>query len=327
MIAVAATTANDLRPCFSSTGPDVELAAPGTGINSTLLGGGYGTKNGTSMASPHVAGTAGLVIAAGVVDTNGNGIVDEVRDILTSTAEDLGPSGRDSSFGFGLVDAVAAVAAVGPPDPAVHVTLTTDKSTYIIETDTTLTATAVVADELGAAIGGLDSSAFVTVLDGVGVPAVFTETATPGTYTASGDLPAEGAYTLEVTVTSGLLVGTDSATFTVATAPPPGATATVASIEYSTSGGKNRDKHLDIKLTVVDGSDPVSGAVVSIRLDLNGSPYVSGTGTTGTSGQVTFVASNTPGGCYTTTVLDVVAAGLTWDGVIPVAVPSDPLCK
>ena len=99
VIAVGATTAGDARPCFSSTGPDVELAAPGVAINSTLLGGGYGEKNGTSMASPHVAGVAALVIAAGVTDAA------QVRQILTTTAEDLGDPGRDSSFGFGLVDA------------------------------------------------------------------------------------------------------------------------------------------------------------------------------------------------------------------------------
>ena len=58
VIATAATTASDARAGFSSTCPEVELAAPGDQINSTLPDGGYGLLSGTSMASPHVAGSA-----------------------------------------------------------------------------------------------------------------------------------------------------------------------------------------------------------------------------------------------------------------------------
>ena len=118
VIAVAATDQSDSRARFSSTGLDVELAAPGVKINSTLLGGGYGTASGTSMASPHVAGTAALVIASGVTDTSGNGFVnDEVRQRLIDTAYDLGVTGRDTKYGYGLVDAEAAVLGTIPPPP------------------------------------------------------------------------------------------------------------------------------------------------------------------------------------------------------------------
>lgn len=114
VIAVAATDQNDTRPCFSSTGPDVELAAPGVKINSTKLGGGYVEFNGTSMASPHVAGTAALVIAAGIADSNADGkINDEIRKRLQETADDLGSTGKDNQYGYGLVDADEA--AILPP--------------------------------------------------------------------------------------------------------------------------------------------------------------------------------------------------------------------
>jgi subtilisin len=110
VIGVASTTTSDTRSSFSSTGPDVELAAPGSGIYSTVLGGGYGWKSGTSMAAPHVAGTAALVIASGIIDLDGDGRVnDETRWVLQAAAEDLGLEGRDDDFGYGLIDAVAAV--------------------------------------------------------------------------------------------------------------------------------------------------------------------------------------------------------------------------
>ena len=116
VVAVAATDQNDNRARFSSTGDQVELAAPGVDINSTKLGGGYIEFDGTSMASPHVAGAAALVIAAGITDTSGNGLInDEVRQALNNTATDLGDTGRDSLYGFGLVNVAAAVATVAPP--------------------------------------------------------------------------------------------------------------------------------------------------------------------------------------------------------------------
>lgn len=109
VIAVAATDSNNVRASFSSTGPDVELAAPGVGVYSTYLGG-YTSLSGTSMACPHVAGTAALVLAANPSFTNEN-----VRAKLANTATDLGTSGRDTFYGFGLVNAQAA-AAVSVPD-------------------------------------------------------------------------------------------------------------------------------------------------------------------------------------------------------------------
>lgn len=123
VIAVGATDENDERAVWvggaSSTGPDLELAAPGDKINSTLLGGGYGTKSGTSMSCPHVTGTAALVFSLLDIDPSddldGDGVWDanEVRKKLQDTAEDLGAAGRDTYYGYGLVDAEAA--ATPPP--------------------------------------------------------------------------------------------------------------------------------------------------------------------------------------------------------------------
>ncbi|MDP2859737.1 MAG: S8 family serine peptidase [Bacillota bacterium] len=108
VIAVAATDSSKQRAIFSSTGLAVELAAPGVSIYSTVPGG-YAYYNGTSMASPHVAGTVALIIKSGVTSKDG------IRQRLQATADDLGSAGRDPLYGFGLVDADEAAPATGSP--------------------------------------------------------------------------------------------------------------------------------------------------------------------------------------------------------------------
>lgn len=109
VIAVTGTDASDMKAYFSPIGPEVELAAPGLSILSTVAGGVYDVLNGTSQASPHVAGVAALFYSMGILDENGNGSInDEVREMLQMTAIDLGDPGPDDIFGYGLVDAAAA---------------------------------------------------------------------------------------------------------------------------------------------------------------------------------------------------------------------------
>jgi len=110
VIAVSASDSNDNRASFSSNGPEVELIAPGVSINSTVLNNNYGTKSGTSMASPHVAGVAALVWGADTSLKNTN-----IRTILQDTAQNLGISPNHQ--GYGLVRADLAVRAVGDVDP------------------------------------------------------------------------------------------------------------------------------------------------------------------------------------------------------------------
>lgn len=101
VMAVAATDQNDKRASFSSTGPAVEISAPGVGILSTTPNNNYASYNGTSMASPHVAAVAALVWQAKPDLTNV-----ELRQLLNETAKDLGIA---TQYGNGLVQAAVAI--------------------------------------------------------------------------------------------------------------------------------------------------------------------------------------------------------------------------
>jgi subtilisin len=324
VVAVAATNQSDARACFSSTGSAVELSAPGVSINSTKMGGGYVVYSGTSMASPHVAGVAALL--RNTVDSPSNL---EIRSLLASTAQDLGAAGRDALYGFGLVNAAAAVAALSSspvtPAPAVKVVLTTDKTSYASGTDIHATLTAVVTNEYGESISSLN--AFVTKLDSTEAVVDFTETASAGTYTGTLSLSGvdPGAHSVAVTVTDTRSIsGTSSASFSMQAASSANSVS-VESIAYATTGGKKNDKHLNITVQASENDgNGVSGASVSIELSRDGTPIASATGTTGSTGAVTFTYNNAPSGTYTTRVTDVAAAGMQWDGNTPTNVFNKP---
>ena len=106
VLAVGATTPYGTRGSFSEYGSFVDVAAPGVDILSTMWDNTYDYASGTSMASPFVAGLASLV-------WSGNPALsaDQVAQIIAGTATDLGPAGRDDEFGWGLINARAAVSA------------------------------------------------------------------------------------------------------------------------------------------------------------------------------------------------------------------------
>lgn len=119
VIGVGATYPSDAIWSASSRGPapsgsgfpldgrKPDLTAPGKAIRSSLPGGTYGIWEGTSMATPHVAGTVALLLQA-----HPGASYDAVKTALLSSSVDLGAVGYDDAFGYGRLDALGAVCAL-----------------------------------------------------------------------------------------------------------------------------------------------------------------------------------------------------------------------
>ncbi len=131
VIAVGAVDRNKQRAFYSNFGPgsiswspggDTRVDADGNGFVDGIFQQTYpalaqqqliftqftfGAKQGTSMASPHVAAVVALLVSQGISDPA------MVRAALVATAEDLGPPGFDNNFGHGLVRPVAALRGLG----------------------------------------------------------------------------------------------------------------------------------------------------------------------------------------------------------------------
>jgi subtilisin family serine protease len=106
VIAVTAVDKDDLVYDQANRGDHIALAAPGVGILAPVPGNSYDITSGTSLAAAHVSGLAALLLSRQPDLT-----ADEVSDILSSSAADLGEPGLDAVFGAGLPDAVTALNA------------------------------------------------------------------------------------------------------------------------------------------------------------------------------------------------------------------------
>ncbi|MFJ6793338.1 S8 family peptidase [Streptomyces sp. NPDC091268] len=119
VVTVAANGTGVTKASFSNYGQGViDVAAPGSNVYSTAPGGGYSTKSGTSMATPHVVGVAALIASANPGITPA-----QIRDKLAVQANDVacpsdsrctGTTANNGFFGEGQVDALKAVGATPP---------------------------------------------------------------------------------------------------------------------------------------------------------------------------------------------------------------------
>jgi filamentous hemagglutinin family protein len=107
VIAVTATDSEDRLFRQANRGPHVAVAAPGVEILAPAPEASYQLSTGTSIATAHVSGVVALMLERDATLTP-----EQVRQILESTAADLGPKGRDPQFGWGLVNPQKALTAV-----------------------------------------------------------------------------------------------------------------------------------------------------------------------------------------------------------------------
>ncbi|TVP48752.1 MAG: hypothetical protein EA350_02800 [Gemmatimonadales bacterium] len=118
-MAVGSTGWGDTRASYSNFGPQVEVSAPGGDLSdsqphSFILSswhtgdGAYAYAAGTSMATPQVAGLAGLLRATGMTSAS------QIRERIRSTADDLGPEGWDPEYGDGRINVYRALTGIDP---------------------------------------------------------------------------------------------------------------------------------------------------------------------------------------------------------------------
>lgn len=297
---------------FSNYGNDVDITAPGVAIYSTLLGGGYASWNGTSMATPHVAGAAALYISQNLFTLDKTGAESAVRTALIGSGETIALSGDTDGITEPLVDAGALLGPVTPPTPAILMSVSSDKTSYL-SSDTRALLTVTVQDEYGTAVTGLSSSNFdLGAFEGNRV----SFSSNSGGYTIELDISAfsdDTDYPITVVATNGTLSDSDGVTIRKASAK----TIYISAITY-----EKVFKNLRGYVTVSDLSNvPVSGATVNLTLKRDDQDYKNFSLVTAANGVADFRVGNARTGFYTITILSVTSPGATYD---PLLNASDP---
>ncbi len=209
VIAVAATDNNDALASFSNYGPTtVHLGAPGVSVLSTIIGGNYDYFSGTSMATPHVSGSAALVLSLCALDTAG------VKSNLLNNVDPI-PSLNGLTITGGRLNvnkAIRACSAPATPDFSISASPASQTVTQGINASYTVSVTA---------SGGFTAAVTFSVS---GLPAGATASFNPTSVTGSGNstltvttgssTPA-GTYTLTIAGTSGSLQHTTTVTLVV----------------------------------------------------------------------------------------------------------------
>lgn len=214
VIAVAATDFSDKRASFSATGSTVEVSAPGVNIQSTYLNNGYAAMSGTSMAAPYAAGNLALIKQANPTLT-----ASELRTKLKESVVDLGTTGRDAWFGYGLIQAPKSGGTTVISQPVIQqikTTVFTNKYTYLAGESVYITIKA--ADSAGKVLAGASVKATIT-------PPKGTALISKGITGVNGDVTfimatkrttVKGTYKVSVETTmSGYLGSTASTTFMI----------------------------------------------------------------------------------------------------------------
>jgi subtilisin family serine protease len=131
-IAVGAIDADLKRTYFSQEGGNLDFVAPGFDIRSTFPGSEYRRAHGTSFATPWVAGVVALMIAkhrkyGGRTPINN---VEDIRQHLSKTSIDLGDAGKDTKYGFGIIDVRKAIGLIDRKCPVPKRVVTATRPFY-----------------------------------------------------------------------------------------------------------------------------------------------------------------------------------------------------
>ena len=226
ILAVAASDQADNRASFSNYGAaSVDLAAPGVGIYSTVPGAGYGSKNGTSMATPHAAGAAAMLFAHVPALS-----VDEAKAALLAGVDVL-PQWNGIVASGGRLNVYRALLEVLPgTSPTATLTLPLAGSSYTAPAAISLAATA--SDD--GVVAKVDFYANGTLIG--------TDTSSPYAATWSG--VAAGSYSLTAVATDDTGRTGTSAPVPVTVTPPSGESAAAVFIGVdATSQGNWRGKY------------------------------------------------------------------------------------
>ena len=310
MISVSATDANDQLTSFSSYGSYVSIAAPGIDIYTTTVGGGYSTAWGTSFSSPVVAATIALMMSAkpGLTNT-------EIERLLYSTATDLGSPGRDMFYGYGRVNAAAALQAVlGTPTTPVD---TQAPTASISSPAPSMTVSGLVPVDVSAT----DNVGVTKVELRVNGATVATDTMAPFSFSWDSKTVANGMGTLTVVAYDGAGNFASSAPVSlnvanatpVASPPVTDSTPPVVQILSPSSGSIKAKGSISI---TASASDNGGTAGITQTLYIDGVPK---TAVGGASLSYSWNVNKVTGGAHTILVVGKDAAGNTSSASIQVS--------
>jgi subtilisin len=281
---------DDTLANFSNFGPVIDLAAPGVCILSTWPGNAYRSISGTSMAAPHVAGAAALLVAGGSItdpaavraalteagnfdwtDTSGDGIHEPLLDVGDSTL---------------FAPAMVAGSEPGPGEPVATVTISSPSDGAIFMTSDIIEFRGAAEDGEGSILSKLEWS---SSRDGsIGEGESFDRQLSAGGHLITAqitDPPASDSVNITV---QEMAAGTHR----------------VEDIFYTTAGGREKDRHLTVTVLVYADGQPAGDVSIAVEIrNLDSDASWKGTATTGADGEAVFNINNHPVGCYVTEVL------------------------
>ncbi|MDT4892312.1 MAG: bacillopeptidase [Pseudonocardiales bacterium] len=279
--------------CAGATAP--QLTAPGVGVRTTDLYGGYATETGTSLSAPHVSGALALLLNAFPHLS-----AEQQAAALQSGARDLGPAGLDTDFGYGRLDVGASYQWLAT---APDFTVAASPASITVAPGGTASYGVSVAGvrgfsgDMALTVSGLSSSQATATL----APSVVTGgSGSSQLSVATAATIAPGTYPLTITATSGAIVRT--ATTTLVVPAPPDFSVAASPSSRAVSPGAAASFAVNISA--------MNGFAGDVALSMSGLPAAVGSATVtpasvtaaGTAQLVATTSATAPPGSYSLTV-------------------------